>query len=298
MKIRLFIAFVVLLNTAAAQEWMSSITIAKRLALTQNKMLFVMWETSIDYPLPVIITNNDGTTVFVKDLFDSEELNAVIWDNFVPVLLNENEYDDWYESIKSKRSYIYKEKFQDDSIKIMDANGNILSIGYINYDPLNFTSFVKRYALDTAFLEQEMRNYQREPNFYSAFYLGSKYVDYAIYTSNTLKPEITKLSEIYLSEAEDYLELQNYENEDVLKERLVLVRLYQDLILNRAKRVIRKLKKYKVEQVSDTNSSLLAFLFYTAYMLADDEKNAVQWKTEVSLVNLKKANILIDSFRI
>ncbi|NNC46086.1 MAG: hypothetical protein HKN99_09410 [Winogradskyella sp.] len=297
MKIKCLIVLLMLFNTVVAQEWMSSFAIAQKLALTQNKMLFVMWEGSIEYPLPVIVIDENGNKILVEDLFESEGLNTIIWENFVPVLLNETEYDDWYEEIKSKRSYLYKEKFDDDSIKIMDANGNMLSTAYISYDPLNFTAFVKRYSLDTSFLEQEIRNYQRNVDFYSAFYLGSKYVDYAIYTSDELRLEIIKLSQIYLEEAEAFLELQNYENENVLKERLELVKVYQELILNKPRKVIRKLKKLSKEEISDTNKSLVAFLYYTAYKIERDQKNVALWKTEVSLVNLKQAHIFINSLK-
>ena len=293
----IFLVLVVVNQMVLAQEWMTSFPIAKRLALTQNKMLFVMWETSIDYPLPIILLNENGKLIYIDDLFESEELNKVIWDNFVPVLLNESVYDDWYEEIKLNRSYLYKEKFSDDTIKIMDVNGNILSTASINYDPLNFTEFIKRYSLNTTYLEQEYRNYERDKDFYSAFYLGAKYVDFAIYTAKKQRPEIIKLSDIYLGEAQALLDMQNFENKETLRQRLELVRLQQELILNKPKRVLRKLQRKGSSDVEETNRSLQSFLYYCAYKLNKDENNAALWKTEVSSLNLKKAENLINSLK-
>lgn len=283
-------------NSVFAQEWMTSFEIAKRLAVTQNKMLFVMWENSTDFPLPVILKDQNGKIIFIENMFEDEELNAVIWENFVPVLLNESNYDDWYNDIEN-RTFSYKERFRDDSIKIMDVNGNILNISYINYDPLNFTEFMQRYALDTSFLEQEYRNYQNENDFYTSFYLGTKYLDYAIYASNEIRPELVKLSEIYFKEAEDFLEQQNYDKEEMLYERLELMRIKQELLIKKFKRVLRMLRKFDTSNMSVTNKPLLAFLYYTAYKLDRDNKNTDLWKTEVSLVNLKKAEFIIKRFK-
>jgi len=284
-------------NNVTAQEWMKSLEVAKKLALTQNKMLFVMWEASIEYELPVIVTDNSGESYYVEDLLLSEELNTIIWDLFVPVLLNETAYDTMYEEIKDKRSYGYLELFRDDTIKIMDVNSNILNTAYVNYNYFDFRKFVEKYALDTSMLAQEYRNYRRKKDFYTAFYLGSKYVDFAVYSRNDIRAEIIELSNIYLDEADQFLESMVKEDKHQLETRSELVRIKQDLVLNNSRKVIRRLNKIDQEELSKSNKSLMAFLYFTAFRLEGDVENTKQWRQGLSLVDLKEANYIYENIK-
>ena len=69
-----------------AQEWFTSFEVAKRLALVQNKFLFVMWEGSMDYDYPVTIFDEKGTAEIVL-LSQNELVQQLIWKHFVPVKL-------------------------------------------------------------------------------------------------------------------------------------------------------------------------------------------------------------------
>ena len=280
-----------------AQEWMKSLDVAKKLAMTQNKMLFVMWEEATQYELPVFIKDQNGRTIFIKDLLLSEEINAIIWNMFVPVLLNETAYEDMYSQIKDKRSYGYLQLFRDDSIKIMDASGNILNTAYVNYNYFNFQDFVNKYALNTKMLDQELRNYDKKKDFYSAFYLGAKYIDFAIYNSDEIRPEIIELSNIYLDEAEAYLVNMTETDKVNLETRCQLVRIKQELVLNNPRKVLRRLKRLDSDNMSSANKSLEAFLYFTAYKLLNDVQNVQEWKTEISLVKLKEANYIYKNLR-
>jgi len=280
-----------------AQEWMKSLDVAKKLAMNQNKMLFVMWEEATQYELPVFIKDKNGRTIYIDDLLLSEEINEIIWDMFVPVLLNEAAYEDMYSQIKDKRSYGYLQLFRDDSIKIMDASGNILNTAYVNYNYFNFQDFVNKYALNTKILDQELRNYDQKKDFYSAFYLGAKYVDYAIYNSEEIRPEIIELSNIYLDEAEAYLESMAEEDKVNLETRCELVRIKQELVLNNPRKVLRRLKRLEADSMSSANKNLRAFLFFTSYKLLNDIENVQEWKTELSLVSMKEANYIYKNLR-
>ena len=85
------------LNAVQAQEWMTSLDIAKRLALVQNKMIFAMWEDSTLDDNPVLIKDPNGNLIMVN-LFDIERLNKIIWEYFVPVKINESSYLDLYDN--------------------------------------------------------------------------------------------------------------------------------------------------------------------------------------------------------
>ena len=281
-----------------SQEWMKSLTIAKRLALTENKMLLVMWEEATLYPFPVIMYDDNGRRIFVEDMFDVEEIEEILWENFVPVMINETQYNDLFKNIKGKRNIAYIDKFNDDSIKVMDVNGNILNTKNVyTENSVNLTELILKYALDTSFLKQELINYRNKKDFYATFYLASKYVDYAVYNIRNIRKEIIDLSDIYLKEASDLLAKNNLENKIKLEERIKLIKMQQDLMLNSPKKVLRQLKRLNAPEIEGANASLVAFLYLTAYRLLKDETNAAIWRPKLSLANLKKSERIINSHK-
>lgn len=294
-KILVLIVFVLSVNNLChSQEWMKSLAIAKRLALIENKMILVMWEEATLYPFPIIMYDDNGRKIFVEDMFDVDEIEEIIWDNFVPVTINETMYSDLFEKIKGKRKLTYIDKFNDDSIKIMDVNGNILNTKS-NYDEyINLTEFIRNYALNTSFLQQELLNYRDRKDFYTTFYLASKYVDYAIYAKKEVKKEILNLSDIYFNEAEELLEKEDLKNKTNLEQRFKLLKMKQDLILNNPKKVLRQLKRIEATEIEGANSSLVAFMYLTAHLLLKDETNASEWRSKVSSINMKKAELIVN----
>ena len=121
----LLITCFVWINFAWAQEWITSLEAAKRLSIVQNKPLFVMWEESTLYDFPVVVRSVQGNLV-LTDLFKDEQIAKIIWDKFIPVKLTEDQHAQLVKQIED-RSTSYINKFNDDSIKIMDANGNIIN---------------------------------------------------------------------------------------------------------------------------------------------------------------------------
>lgn len=284
------------LNMSQAQEWMTSFELARRLALVKNKMLFVVWEDATLYEYPVLINDKDGN-LLVVNLFNNQSLNKIIWEYFVPVIVNESSYPDLLEEIKGKRNVYYINKFNDDSIKIMDINGNIVNTNSSETDNnlLNFASFIAKYSMNTAFLNQELISYSTEKNFTTSFFLASKYIDYASLSQSIVKSEIIELSDIYLNEAFYHLQNNSDDKELILLQAISLLKLKQLLVLNKPKKVIRQLKKINKSEIYRVNKDLNNFLFYTAFKLMNDENNASLWKTKVSLLDLKKAKIIINN---
>lgn len=293
-KIAVLIFCLLLVFLARAQEWMTSLDAAKRLALTQNKMIFMIWEEATFYPLPVTMKDENGKTYFVRNLFENEGLNLIIWDHFVPVIVSERHYDDMYAAIKGKRTSKYIEKFNNDSVKIMDPAGNILNVDYNLQTYLDLSEFIENYALNTSFLSSELNNYKRNKDFYSAYFLSSRYLDYSILTNKNVRSKILDLSEIYLNEAESHLEIEDLEDEPTLVQRVELLELMADLIENRPRKVLRRLKKIEDGGVFEANVSKAAFLFYTSYLLLDKADQAKIWKPKVTTFDLNKAKLVYN----
>ena len=288
----IFILFVV--NLSSAQEWMTSLDIAQKLASVQNKMVLMVWEESTLYPYPVTVNDAKGRTLIIGNLFEDENISPLIWEHFVPVIVSEDQYADLYESIKDKRKKVYIDKFNDDSIKILDINGNILNLQYFFGDFQNITTLIKKYAINTSFMAEELRKYSSEKNFYSAYFLASKYLDLALYANRKTRSEIMDLSNIYLEEALVFSRTSTEEDKLVLEQRCTLLKTQESLVSEQPRKVIRQLKKMGAEDIDNTNQSFVAFLYYTAYMSLGDTEKAEVWKSKISLLNLRKAEMLIN----
>lgn len=295
---KIALSFVILIASfqlSQAQEWMTSLDVAKRLAAVQNKMIFMIWEDAATMPFPIKVVNNNGRIIFVKDMFDNESINGLIWEHFIPVLVSESSYVALYDQIKGERSQRYIDKFNDDTIKIMDVNGNILNLDPMYEEHLNMTSFIMKYYLDTSFLEFELMNYSQEQNFVTSLRLAAKYIDAAVIVNDEVRAEVIELSSIYLKEADNFLLEENLENKLALQQKSDLLKLLQDLVLDNPKRVLRKLKRIESSEIDPSNESLVALLYFAAYRSIKDENSASAWRNKLSLVNLKKATQIIDN---
>lgn len=278
-------------STCQSQEWMTSLEVAKSLAFVQDKMLFVIWEDVSYEQYPVLLRDEKGVA-YVSDLFSNESVNEVIWEHFIPVIISEANYEALFNEIKGKRSQLYIDKFNDDSIKIMDINGNIINSSIAYYDYLDIAKFISKYALNTSFLNAELSSYREQKDYNSAYRLASKYIDFAVLVNDNVRPEIVKLSNYYLNEAEDLIAT---ENSEVLTQKIELQKIKQDLVLGKAKRVLRQLKRIESTEVDASNESLVAFLYFTSYILLKDETNASSWRSKVSLLNLKMTNLIVKN---
>jgi hypothetical protein len=281
------------INISNAQEWFTSFDIAKRLALIQDKMLLVMWQNTLDYPYPVKLVGDNKVSVVV-DLNENDEVNSLIWEHFIPVILLESKYDEIYNEVKKTRNVLYLDKLKDDSIKIMDVNGNILNAKYFPDDYENLSFLIRKYALSTSFLKHELANYSKEKNVTTAFNLGSKYLDYSIYVSKDVRAEIIDLADIYFNEAESYLAKSDLKNKVGFLQRLDFLDIEKLLILDNPSKARRLLKKMGKTEIDATNKALNNFLNYTTYKLLKKEDEAALYKDKLSALDLKKTEMIVN----
>lgn len=274
------------------REWMSPLKFAQIKARSENKLILMAWKRSLEIPFPAIVKDKNGKDIYIKNLFESPLINEFLWKSFILVEVDDDFYGELMEEIKGKRSQSYVDTFEDDSLKIMDANGNIIGTSGAFTEVLNLSKFVIKYNLDTSFLKQELINYDNNKEFYSAFYLASKYVDYSILVNDNVRDEILRLSDVYFAEAEQFLaEDKNLDNKKALYQRIKLIRLKQDLIKNKSGKVIRQINKIDLLEV---NEPLKVFLLYTAYRLKNDVENFSVLEKKLSLFNRKLSQSIVD----
>lgn len=296
MKKYILLLIIPFLGFSQSQEWMTSMPVAQKLALAQDKMILMMWEEDTQYPYPMLIKDEKGKQIVIN-LFEDKVVDEMLWGNFILLKVSETFYSELYESIIVDRGTRYMNKFNDDSIKVMDANGNILNVTTVYGEQTieNLSVFIEKYALKTTFLKEQLKNYTLKQNFTNTFNLVKKYIDFATLVNAKVKKEVVNLSSIYLEESRYFLEKEEHslETKTAFLQRIELLKIKQYLILGKPRKVIRFLKK--MEGIVGINESLFASLNYAAYLMKGDEKEALTWKTKVSLVDLKKANLIIKN---
>jgi hypothetical protein len=279
------------LKSLESQEWFTNFDIAKRLALVQDKMLFVVWEESLFQRYPLTYNTAEGDMI-ITDLSQDNSFDELIWEYFVPVLLPESAYEKIRQTSEG-RSAEYLAKLNDDSIKIMDVNMNIFN----STDPFNFeqnlSKIIKTYSLRTTLIKQDLTNYLKHKNFTTAFNLASKYLDLAMFVETDAREEIVVLANIYFNESIAFLDKTKTDNREAYLQRIKLLSIKESLLLNAGKKAKRQLKKLVISNINKINIQLYDFLKYTTFMCLGDNDSAALHLSKLSNVNIKKANLII-----
>ncbi|MEZ4802188.1 MAG: hypothetical protein R2797_05395 [Gelidibacter sp.] len=291
-KLLLITAFSMITGCCIAQEWFTSFDVAKHLALVQNKMLFVLWEESFSGSIPLMVKSDSGTTIVI-DLAKDTSWDTVIKEYFVPVRLQEANYEAFIKAADG-RSYNYVNKLLDNSIKIMDINGNILNVDMSTEVLTNFTELIDKYALNTAFINMELRNYDKDKSYLTSYLLGEKYIEYAIYATKETRSDIIDLANIYLSESETLAAKSDLATVRAVKQKIELIRIEESLILERTGKARRQLNRIEADEIDPINERLYGFLQYTIHQLRNDETNAELWKSKISSLDLRKAEMILN----
>ncbi|MFD1063356.1 hypothetical protein ACFQ1Q_08855 [Winogradskyella litorisediminis] len=274
-------------------NWLVSLPIAKLRARESNKMILMVWENASKYPLPIVVRSENGKNVFIDNLFAEPKLSELLSQYFILVKVSDEVYAHLFAEIDGKRKQSYIDKFNDDTLKVMDANGNIVGTSGAYTELLNLSKFIFKYGLETSYIKQEITNYQRNKDFYSTFYLASKYIDYSILINDKVRSEILALSDLYFQEARQFLSKGDSKDKNSLSQRLYFTQLKQELVKGKSRKVLRALKKYEAP-IEEVNIALVIFLRYTAYRLENDIELFKTLEKEISLLNLKQAQLIVN----
>lgn len=298
---RIFLYFLLSLlsaNYCASQEWMQSLAFAQKLALTQDKLLFVMWENSNAkfYPINIIDVVDGTAKPKGEDFKNNDYLDQILWTYFVPVRLQEDQYEALFADVKGKYSMEYINKFNDDGIKIMDANGRILNVNE-RYGNSIYLDYINRYAINTSYVKQHLKNYKREQNFSTTYLLALFYGDMAIKGETNLWEELTMLARLYLNEAKTMILHEDVEKQNYYNERAILLEIQLSLMLNEVSSPKRALKKLGKSGIEKGNLRLYNFNQFLLAGIKGDVEEYYKWKPQISEAEFKKANKIINHLR-
>lgn len=279
---------------AVSQQWFTSFKFAKRLAVLENKMIIAVWEESALDNIPVLV-EADNKKLYQLTLFENEQVDKLVWQYFIPVILSDQDYMQLAGKHLNGKSLKYKQRFNDDQIKIMDPNGNIINTNQDPFSTANLTNLIRNYALNVGYLQPELTNYFENKSFSSTFRLTVKYQDMATFAHQSVKKDICELSGLYLAEAKQKLSKSDFDNTQALQQKLELLQLNEYLILGKARKVYKALKKINLEDVDAINTSLFAFLNYTSLTAINKVDEALKWKDQVNQTDLNKVKHIIKN---
>lgn len=271
-RLVLVLALMLSVNSFATGSWMTSLEDAKKMALATDKLILVDFWAIWCGPC---------------NKMDSESWSQddvkLLMDSYIPVKID----------IDSNKNLAQQYGVQGiPYIFILDGNGKVL-YKQMSYKSKNdVIKMLKKYALNTQFLRQDLINYHNQQNFVTSFRLASKFQDYSLYVSDkNVKYDILQLSSNYFNDSEKFLKNTEMTNKETFIQKIELFEIQSYLITQNASKAIRKIEKIESSSIHELNQGFYNFLCYTAYNMDQDAENAKLWKDKVSEFDLKKSEL-------
>lgn len=268
----LFFVFISI-NTVKADKWLNSFEDAKKLAIVSDKLVLVDFWANWCGPCKIMDSES----------WSKEEVKLLM-DNYIPVKID----------IDTNKSLAQKYGVKGiPYIFIMDGNGMVIYNEMSYKRKSQVIALLKKYALNTSFLRQDLINYHKQPNFSTSFRLASKYQDFSIYIEKDVRRDVLKLSNDYFNDAKKYLKDSNLKNKKAFLQKINLFSIQEKLILNKPNKAVKLLKKMNINEIDEINISFYAFLNYTAYQELNDEENSAIWQKQLKEREIKKSDLIL-----
>lgn len=257
----------------ASVSWFHSFEQAQKLALSTNKLILVDFFATWCGPCKLMD----------REVWSDPEVEKFV-NYFVPL------------KIDVDLQHIIARKYDIQampSIFILDGNGEVVykHIGYLNSGQVKV--LLKKYAVQTKFMQKEALNYYLHKNYVTALQLGKKYLDFSLYLKGEPRDNFLNLAEKYLDKGKDLLE-EDSDNYLMLVQKIELLELVSDLHSKNYKRVFRKISDRKEATIHEYNKKLYYYLHYCCEK-GLNKVSAEKWYSKLATNEMyyKKADLLL-----
>ena len=253
-------AFLLILSSYLyAQNWGTDFELAKKMALSENKLMLLDFTASWCGPCKYM------------------EINT--WSN---------------ENVKKEMAFYKSVKIDLDSNKdlarfygvsaipnilVVDPNGIVIE-QIKGYRDANFMQkFLHEKVLDLAFVQKELISFFKKKSYSSALRLANKYQIYAmLLKDDKIKRRLLlNVAKSYFAISKKIVKKSKSKNKKGLLQKIDLYELRKNLILNKNKQVAKKLSKLKESEIVNMNKSLYASLNYVVLTNLKDSEKAKKW---------------------
>lgn len=244
-------------NQINADNWMTSLKDAKKLALATNKLILVdFWATWC------------GPCQRMDMESWSKPEVKLLMNNYIPVKID----------IDSNRNIASKYNVKGiPYIFILDGNGKVVFSSLSYLDKKKVIKLLKKYSYSTKFLQEELLAYNNKKEGNNALELAKKYYDFSMLVDKEVKSKFLLLANKYFDATEDLFKEEGDKNKDKQLIKLY-TEVYHKIILGKYKKGLKRLKKkFKEDKIEEKNKSFYDFLNFISYNKLKDNENAKLW---------------------
>lgn len=263
MKKLLFFLLILSSTNLFATNWYTDLETAQKVAIASNKLILLdFWA---DWCGPCKRMD--------RDVWNKEDVKVIL-DNYVPLRVD----------FDTKKRLVSQYGVRGiPYVVIMDANGKVLhnNLGYT--DKNQTLRVLKKFRLNTSFMQMETAYFNRQPSYSTALRLAQKYIDYSLYVEDSdVRKTVLRLANDYLSETEDLLDPKQ-SNYKMIEQKLQLLEANVDLYEGNYRKLGRVLeKKIDEEDLRKYNWDVYCFLNYCMVKEEGTEDEILKWEKEMN----------------
>ena len=271
-KILVFLMILFAIVATYSQSWLNSLENAKKMALASNKLIFVDFTASWCGPCKMMDAN----------VWSKEDVQMQM-KNYVTVQIDIDINKDIANSYNIRSI---------PNLFILDPNGKIVENNMGYRDDKFMISWLKKYSINTSFLQNKLISFYKKPTYSSALRLADKYQIYSLYLDKSIKNKFYSVADEYFEIAFKLLKKAKVKNKKMLKQKIELFKLRKKAFQGKIKKLNKKLSKFDESSILTSNQSLFSFLNYIT-QIQNNKEEAQKWFDKMSEKDKKIAVLVL-----